>query len=102
SDRIRTIFAALQESVPGTSRRFVATHRLGRYWRHRELPGAPRTSGCDAIDLFRSSAQTKSRTAIHTAARLWLGRWSRELPLEVIYFAWRAREGQYEALLADA
>jgi len=28
------LFAALHMSACGTSRRFAATHRLGRYWRH--------------------------------------------------------------------
>src|SRR5262249_10877232 len=33
-DRITSLLLQLLTAAYGTSRRFVATHRLGRYWRH--------------------------------------------------------------------
>ena len=47
-------FAAVHESVVGTSRRFVATHRLGAIRGIAEMPGALRTARCDAIDPKRT------------------------------------------------
>src|SRR5262245_31939588 len=59
------LFAALHESVPGTSRPFVATHSFGRYWRHSGHSVKPccpsERRECPEADLRRAKIPQRSK-----------------------------------------